>query len=179
MTLTLQIVNKCFCMTNCLVIIHHHTKFGKKWLSGSGDTEQTPLDTWRKYDLDKYSLTCWTFAVTLTLNAVIPFFPQNTPAYDAVLSNQVWLRTDQQFRNNSRNSHALNIWALVVTSTLKIVNQFFCMTHCLMILHHNTKFGTNGWVVQEILSRHDQTLGENIIRTNIHWHFEPLLWPWP
>ena len=31
-------------------------------------------------------------------------FPQNTPACDAALSNQVWLQTDQQFRQYNRNS---------------------------------------------------------------------------
>ena len=34
----------------------------------------------------------------MTLNPVIPFFPQDPPVYDAVLSIQVWLQTDQQFR---------------------------------------------------------------------------------
>ena len=42
--------------------------------------------------------------MTLAFNAVIPFFPQNTPAYDATLSNQVWLQTDQQFRRYSKNN---------------------------------------------------------------------------
>ena len=43
-------------------------------MSSSGITEQAWLDTWRKYHPNKYSLTFWTFAVTLTLNAVIQFF---------------------------------------------------------------------------------------------------------
>ena len=34
-----------------------------------------------------------------------PIFPQDTPAYDAVLSNQVWLQTDQQFRRYSKKSY--------------------------------------------------------------------------
>ena len=38
-----------------------------------------------------------------------PIFQQNTPAYDAVLSNQVWLQADQQFRRHSKNSHILFI----------------------------------------------------------------------
>ena len=45
-----------------------------------------------------------TFTVTLTLNAVTNFFPQDTPAYDGVISNQAWLQMDQQFR---RYSHIL------------------------------------------------------------------------
>ena len=46
--------------------------FLKKWLRGSGDTEQTWSDTPRKYHQDIQ--TFWTFAMTLTLNAVIPLF---------------------------------------------------------------------------------------------------------
>ena len=36
-------------------------------------------------------------------------FPQDTPAYVAVLSNQVWLQTDQQFRRYNWNSYILII----------------------------------------------------------------------
>ena len=36
-----------------------------------------------------------------------PIFQQDTLAYDALLSNQVWLQTDQQFRRYSRNDHIL------------------------------------------------------------------------
>ena len=63
----------------------------------------------RRYHPDKDSLTFLTFGVTLTLNAVIHFFPQDTLAYNAVLSNRVWLQTDQQFGRYSRNSHMLII----------------------------------------------------------------------
>ena len=38
-----------------------------------------------------------------------PIFPRDTPAYDAVLLNQIWLQTDQQFRRYSKNSHILII----------------------------------------------------------------------
>ena len=34
-----------------------------------------------------------------------PIFPQDTQTYDTVLSNQVWLQMEQQFRRYSRNSH--------------------------------------------------------------------------
>ena len=45
----------------------------------------------------------------LDLDRSNPIFSQNTPAYDAVLSNQVWLQTDLQFRRCNRNSHILII----------------------------------------------------------------------
>ena len=38
-----------------------------------------------------------------------PIFPQDTPAYDAVLSNQVWLKTGQQFRKYNRNSPTVTL----------------------------------------------------------------------
>ena len=86
----MKTVNQFFCMTYHLMILHHHSKFGKRWLSGSGDTEWTRSDTWGKHHPNKHPLTFWIFAVTLTL---------------------------------------------------KWMNQFFCMTHHLMIIHHHTKFG--------------------------------------
>ena len=38
-----------------------------------------------------------------------PIFPQDTPAYDAVLGNQVCLQTDQEFRRYGKNSHIFHI----------------------------------------------------------------------
>ena len=45
----------------------------------------------------------------LDLECSNPIFQQGTLASDAVLSNQVWLQTDQQFRWYSRNNHILII----------------------------------------------------------------------
>ena len=60
-------------VTKCSVIQNHHTKFGlkKKVLC----FKQYPPDIlwFRQYHPDKHSLTFWTFAVTVTLNTVIPF----------------------------------------------------------------------------------------------------------
>ena len=36
-----------------------------------------------------------------------PVFPQDTQACDAVLLNQVWLQTDQQFKRYTKNSPIL------------------------------------------------------------------------
>ena len=70
-----------------------------------------------------------------------PTFSQDTLADDAVLSNQVWLQMDQQFRRSSTNSCILNIQAVAVTLNLKTANHFFCKTLCFIIIHHHTKFG--------------------------------------
>ena len=109
----------------------------------------------------------WPFTVTLTLNAVIQFFPQDTLAYDDISSDQVWLPKNRQFRKYSRKSHILIIWALAVTLTIATTTKMSAWLW-LMMLHHHTKFGNN--MVCD---------SENITQTNIHWHFEPLLWPWP
>ena len=45
----------------------------------------------------------------LDLERSNPIFPQDTPAYNAVPSNQVWLQTDQKFRRNSKRSHIMII----------------------------------------------------------------------
>ena len=45
----------------------------------------------------------------LDLECSHPIFQGDTPAYDVVLSNQVWLQTDQQLRRYNRNSHILII----------------------------------------------------------------------
>ena len=57
---------------------------------GSGDTIRTNIH-------DILNLRC-----DLDLQRSNPIFPQDTPAYDAVLSNQVLLQMDQQFRRCSK-----------------------------------------------------------------------------
>ena len=78
-SLTVMTVNNFFCMTLWLMILHNQTEFGKKkkkiavqkMLSGQTFTKILNLHC----DLDlEYS------------NSI---FPQDTPAYDALLSNQV------------------------------------------------------------------------------------------
>ena len=43
----------------------------------------------------------------LDLECSNPIFQQDTPAYDAVLTNQDWLQMDQQFRRESENNQIL------------------------------------------------------------------------
>ena len=45
----------------------------------------------------------------LDLECSNPFFLQETQAYDAVLSHQVWLQTNQHFRKYSKYNHILII----------------------------------------------------------------------
>ena len=78
-------------MTLRRMMLHHHTEFGNKTFCGSENIIQTFTDI--------FNLCC-----DLDLKHSNPIFPQGTPAYDAVLLNQVWSQTDQQFRRQNRNS---------------------------------------------------------------------------
>ena len=77
-------------------MMHHNTKFGNKMLGGLEDVIWTNINI-------------LTLCVTLTLNAVIQLFAQDTLAYDDVSSDQIWFPRNQQFRKYSRKSHNLNI----------------------------------------------------------------------
>ena len=80
-----------------LMRLHYHNRFGNKIFCGSDNTVGTVFT-------DILNLHC-----DLDLECSNPILPQNTPAYDAVPSNQVWLQTDQQFKRYSKNSHILII----------------------------------------------------------------------
>ena len=62
----------------------------------------------------------------------------------------------------------LIIWALTLTLTLKEANQYSCMALWPMMKHHDTKFAYKRF-----------SSSEDIVQIDIHWNFEPLLWPWP
>ena len=104
--LDLEDSNSIFHMTLWLMMLHHHTIFGNKIFCDSENIIRIKIQL---HYLKSSNL----------------LFPQNTLAYDAVLSNKVWLQTDQQFRRYIRSSHILIIWALAVILTLKTVNKIF------------------------------------------------------
>ena len=70
--------------------------------------------------------------------------------------------------DNISKSNTLIIIFLTVTLTLKTANQSFWKTIWLIMMHRHTKFGSKRF-----------SDSENTIWTNIHSHFEILLWPWP
>ena len=114
-TLTLKIATMTkFCMTLWLMILHNHTISGSKMFCDSENIIQTFTDI--------LNLRC-----AFGLKCSNPIFPQDTPAYDTLLSSQVWLQTDQQLRRYNRISHILITKPLAVTLTLNTVNQFFCL----------------------------------------------------
>ena len=66
----------------------------------------------------------------LDLKRSNPIFLQDTPAYDAVLSNQVWLQTDQQFRRYNTDSH---IFIITISHHCD-----FHIEHCEPVFLHDT-----------------------------------------
>ena len=129
-TLTLKTANQSFWKTIWLIMLHQHTKFGSKRLSVPEDTIWTNIH-WN------FEILMWPWPRTQQSNFSIK---HSGLWYDNVLSNQVWWQTDEQFKRYSRNCHILIIWALAVTLTLKKANQSVCMTLCLIMMQHNTKF---------------------------------------
>ena len=76
------------------MLIHQNTKFGNKLCGGLEDIIWTNINILTlRYDLD--------------LNCSNSIFPQDTLAYDAKLSNQVWLQTEQQFRRYGKKCDAI------------------------------------------------------------------------
>ena len=86
-----------FCVTLWLILQHYYTKFGYKMFCGSEDNTGQIFT-------DIFNLRC-----DLDLERSNSIFPQDTLAYNVVLSNRVWLQTDQQFGRYSRNCHILII----------------------------------------------------------------------
>ena len=80
-----------------LMMLHDHTKFGKK------------CSVIKKISSRQTFTNLLNLCCDLDLKHSNPLFPQETTAYDDVLSSQVWSQTDQQFRRYNRNSHILII----------------------------------------------------------------------
>ena len=134
------------------------------------DDEASPYQVWlqkiqrfRIYCPDEQSLILWNFTVTSTLNAVIHFFART-----------LWLMMiypNSKFGCKRINSSANTVKTVMCWSyeTLpwpwpwRCANQSFCMTFRLTMMHHHIKFGAS----------------EDIVRTNLHWHFHPSLLPRP
>ena len=66
-------------MTVQLMMMHHNTKFDNKMFGGLEDIIWT--------NIDMLTLCC-----DLDLGGSNPIFQKDTPAYDAMLSKQVWLQ---------------------------------------------------------------------------------------
>ena len=66
------------------------------------------------------------------------------------------------------DKHSSTFWSFAATLTLNTAIQFLRKTLWLMMIYHQTKFGSKR------ISN-----SEDIIEAVIFWPYEPLLWPWP
>ena len=112
-----------------------------------------------------------TLCCDLDLECSNAIFPQDTPAYGVYYQIKFGCKQTNSLEDIVKK--IVIFWLckpllIAVTLALKIVDQFFNRTHCLMIIQHYTKLGKkkNGCAVQEILSRHDQTLRQDYRQTD-------------
>ena len=155
--LTVKTANQSLRKIIWLKMMHHHNKFVCKRYSDSDGMIWTNIHNILKfcYELGREHLTIQFLNKTLWLTIMYDqtkFSSRSISCWEDVLETIIFW----SYR------------ALAVTLTLKIANQSFCMTLRLMMMHHNTRFGNKIFCGLE-----------DIIWTNIHWHFEPSLWPWP
>ena len=139
------------------MITHHHTKFGYKRFSSWGGVIKMNIHWNFEPFLWLWPLTQWS----------IPVFLQANPAYDDVPSNQVQLQKEKQFRSYIRKSYFCYV-ILHCDLDLEDIKSIFSKDTWLMMMHHHTKFGGKRF-----------SSSKYIVWTNIQWHFEVLLWPWP
>ena len=111
-----------------IMLLHHYTKLGNKMYCDSENIIWTVTDI--------LNLRC-------DLEHSNPNFSQDTPTYDAVLSNQVWLQTDQQLRRYNRNSHIwlykLSLWPWHWTQWTNFSAWHSGLWHCITISGLATK----------------------------------------
>ena len=96
----------------------------------------------RRYCPDKYSLTFWTFSVTLTLNAVIPFSHRTLRLMMLYKQTKCDCKRTRSLQDRILKKSCFDY--IGPRSDLGIEDSepfFFRMTHRLVIIRHHTKFG--------------------------------------
>ena len=155
-TSTLKTAHKSFCMTLRLMMMHHNTKFGKNLFGGLKDIVWTNINNSTLHcDIDPKCSNPDGF-----------FFTRRSGLWWYII-RLIWLPKNQLFGWCSRKSHILTIWALVVTLTLTIANNF-----CVCAWHYGS------WCCITMPSLVTKCSVVQKISSNIHWHFELLLLPW-
>ena len=156
MTLNLKTAIQSSCMTLWPLMLHHHNKFGYRRFSSWGDIVKMIfsgiLNLICDLDLDQ-NRAIQSFHKTIDLMMMCH---QGKFSYKRVSSS-----------DNILKNHILITLSLTVTLTLKTAYQSFWKIIGLIMMHHHTKFGSKTF-----------SDSEDIIWTNIHWHFDILLWPW-
>ena len=149
--LNLKTANQSFCMTLWPLIMHHCSKFGYKRFSSWGD-----IIHWSR----------WTF--TRILNRYCDLDIDHNRAIQSIHKTIQLSCKRISSSEDILERHILIIWSFTVTLTLRAANQSFGKTIWRIMMHHHTKFSSKRF-----------SNSEDIFWTNIHWHFEVLLWPWP
>ena len=149
MTLDLKTANQSPCMTLWPMMLHHHTKSGYRRFRSWGDVR-------------------WTF--TGILNLFCDLKLDHNKDIQSFHKTIHLMFSCKRFRSsdNILKCHIKIILSLTLTLILKTGSQSLWKTIWLIMMQHHTKFGSKRF-----------SDSENIIWTNIHWHFEILLWPWP
>ena len=204
-TVRVQNLIKSLCLTLQPIMMHHNTKFGNKILAGLEDIIWTILTFWpftvtltlnavnqffsqdtlayndvssdqvwiprnqqfRKHSRKSYILIIWALAVTLLLKIahtkksashsgswcciIVPSLPIECSVIQKISSEDVVTEISPH-----------------CDLDIEHTEQFFLHGTLVMMLHHHTRYGYKTFLGSE-----------EIIWTNIHWHLEPLLWPWP
>ena len=123
--LDLKRSNPVFHRTLQLMMLYYQTKFGCKSTSSVEDTTEIVIFWLYKSSHNHTRFGILNFRCDLDIEHSNPIFPQDTPAYDAVIIYHVCWQTDQQFRTTPvastqrskwmdrslRQSQASNSWA--------------------------------------------------------------------
>ena len=146
----------------------HHTKFIHRWFNSWEDVVQMKI--WWNFEP-----LAWPHPLAQHINAILS---QDNPGYDDVPSNQSLagkgsvIQKIQQFYIDymTTSLHCDLDLGDSKATFLHDTGLWWCITIPYMVI--------NSSVVQKFDSK---MLGgsEDITWTIIHWHFDPLLWPWP
>ena len=149
--LTLNIADQSFCMTLRLMMMHHNTKLGNKMFGGFEDIIWTNTDILTlRCHLDLECSNPIFFHATLWLLMMYhqtKFRCQGINSSDGIVGRLIfWSREPSLWPWPWRQQTIFPAWLMTLAHDA----------------HYHTKFGNKVFCGSE-----------DIIRTNIHWHFEP------
>ena len=149
MTLNLKTANQSSCMTLWPMMLHHHTKFGYRRFHSWGDIVQMNIH----WNSEFFSVT-----LTWTTTEQSNLFKRQSSLWWCITKPSLVAKGSAV---QDILGHVLIIWSFTVTLTLKTANKSFWKIIWLITMHHQTKFGSKRF-----------SNSDDIIWTNIHWHFE-------
>ena len=118
----------------------------------------------RRHHPDEHAQEFLTFSVTLTLTTTEQ---SNVSTIQLLVCHKTKFSCKRISSSEDKRLYS-DYMILPVTMTLKTTNQSFWKTIWLTMMQHHTSFGSKRF-----------NISEDTIWTNIHWHFEIKLCPWP